>query len=311
MSEEQDLKQARDFIAENNKDQASKILWRLYQSGNQKAKLEAILSLLVVLDHFTENEKLLEITEEGLKNASMLGKGDVEAYLLTEKCNFLLTKLGFMIYRQKNLKLSANVFKWIGFSTEHEKKEFEIIVQQREEIEKEVQKLEVSVLNLTKISKDYYFRGHIFSRLGDLYSSKFLNDQLDLMIGGKTRSKIGNIYFVRRWNLGRWFLYGSKDRKKITDDWNKCIYFFKLAISEFKSGKYGGEMAHACYNLAVKYKLAFQFSKAKKFLKQAQELAEEHNEKRLLSQITLFRKELADKNKNIRNYVEEFGLDLP
>jgi len=311
MSEEQDLKQARGLIAENNKDQASGILWRLYKSHNLKIKLDAILSLLVILDHFTENEKLLNLVEEGLKITSTLGKRDVEAYLLAEKCNFLLTKVGFMIYRQKNLKLSANVFKWIGFSTEREKKEFEAIVQQRKELEEEAQKLEADVLNIIQNNKDHYSKGHIFSRLGDLYSSKFLNDQLDLMIGGKIRSKIGNIYFVRKWSLGKWFLYKSKDRRKIKDDWDRCVYFFKLAISEFEFGKFGGEMAHACYNLAVKYKTAYQFINAKKFLKQAQELAEKYNEKRLLAQIVLFQKELKNKNKSIRNYVEEYGLDLP
>lgn len=311
MSEELDLKQARNFIAENKKEEASKILWALHKSHNPKIKLDAVLSLLVIMDHFTENEKLLELAENGLRITSMLGKRDIEAYLLTEKCNFLLTKVGFMIYRQKNLKLSANVFKWIGFSTEREKEEFEAIVKKRKELEEKAQKLEVDVLNLMQNNKDHYSKGHIFSRLGDLYSSRFLNNQLDLMIGGKTRSKIGNIYFVRKWNLGRWFLYKSKDRKKIKDDWNKCVYFFKLAILEFESGKFGGEMAHACYNLAVKYKTAYRFSKAKKFLKQAQGLAEKHNEKRLLAQIALFQNELKNRNKSIRNYVEEYGLDMP
>jgi len=311
MLEEQDLKKARDFIAENNKDQASKILWGLYQSHNLKIKLNTILSLLVILDHFTENEKLLEITEEGLKITSMLKDKGVEIYLLTEKCNFLLSKTGFMIYRQKNLKLSANVFKWIGFSTEQEKNEFETIIQQRKETEQEMQKLEIVIADFIKDSKNHYFNGNIFLRLGDFYSAKFLNDQLDLMIGGKIRSKIGNIYFIRKWNLDKWLLYKKEDRKKIKDDWSKCVYFFKSAILNFKSGGHDTEMAHACYNFALKYKLVFRFRKAKKLLEQAQKIAEKCNEKRLLSKIILFRKELADRNKNIRNYVEEYGLDLP
>jgi len=311
MSEEQDLKRARDFIAENNKDQSSKILWGLYQSHNLKIKLDTILSLLVILDHFTENEKLLEIIEEGLKITSILKDKGIETYLLTEKCNFLLNKIGFMIYRQKNLKLSANVFKWIGFSTEREKNEFETIIQQRKEKEQEIQKLEIIISDFIKDSKNHYFNGNISLRLGDFYSSKFLNDQLDLMMGGKIRSKIGNIYFIRKWNLDKWLLYKNEDRKKIKGDWNKCVYFFKLAISNFKSGGHDTEMAHAYYNFAIKYKLVFQFRKARKLLERAQELAEKCNEKRLLSQIVLFRKELTDRNKNIRNYVEEYGLDLP
>ena len=64
MSEELELNQARNLIATNNNDKAIKILWKLYESHNLKIKLDAILCLLVSLDHFTENIKLIKLTDE-------------------------------------------------------------------------------------------------------------------------------------------------------------------------------------------------------------------------------------------------------
>lgn len=311
MSEAQDLKLARELIAESKKDEASKILWKLYESRNPKMKLDAILGLLVTLDHFTENMKLLRITEEGLKIASSLAGEDTATYLLVEKCNFLNTQFGFMLYRQKNLKMAANVFKWIDFATEREKREFEALNQKRKEIEHEIQNLENRVLNSVKNSENHYFKGNIYLRFGKLYGSKFFHEQLNSMIGGKTRSMIGNVYFVRRWNLGKWFLYRKQGRKRINDCWAKCVNFLESAISEFRAGGYNGEMAHAYYNLAVKHGLAFGFKKAKIFLEQADKLARENNEKALIPKIELYRQQLVNKNRNIRDYVGEYGLDLP
>lgn len=310
MSEEQNLKQARNFIDENNKPKAVEILWKLYQSDNQKIKLDTILCLLVILDRSIENNKIIEIIDEGLKIAPKIDK-DIEAYLLIQKCCLLLIRLSLMIYRQKNLKLAAQVFKWINFSTEREKEEFELIIKQKQKIEEETQRLEDNVCNYIQVNKSHRTRGRIFLELSEIYNLKYSNNQLDLMIGGKKRSWLGNKYLIKRWNLGKWFLYNSKGRKKLKENWHECLNFMDLAISEFKAGRFNEELAHAYYNLAVKYQFIFQFRKAKKALKLALKLAEEYNCKRLLAQITLLGKRLKEKNKNIKNYVEEFGLDLP
>jgi tetratricopeptide (TPR) repeat protein len=311
MSEEKEIEKTRKLITENNFDEASKILWKLYQSKNSKIKLDSILALLVVLDRSTENETLLAIADVGINLFSKDSSNGTKVYLMTEKCSFLLTKLGFMSYRQANLKLSASIFKWINFSTEREKKEFEIINQKKSSIELELQHLEEVILNHLEIDDDHYSRGNIYMRLGDCYNQKLSNTQLDAMVGGKTRSKIGNIYFIRRWRLDKWVVYNSKGRKEIRNLWQKCVQNFERAISEFESGSNYVELAHAYYNLAVKYKFAFQFIKAKKCLKKSSELAKEYNESQLLSKIELLNQMIANKNQDVRNYVEEYGLDMP
>lgn len=311
MSESEILKEAHKLIAANETEKATLLLWKLYTSKNPLIRLNAILSLLAVLNYVTQNDKLLEITNIGIIIASELRKDDVRAFLLGKKGTFLLTLLSELIYRQKNLILSAGVFKWIDFSLQRDKEEFETIKLKRIELEKEVADLESIILKLAESSSSNYFRGHIFMTLGDFYSSKSLNDCLDISIGGKKRSMMGNIYFVRRWGLDKFILYKKVDRKKIKSEQNKCFDFFQKAIFEFETGKLWVDLAHAYYNLAIKYKVVFSFIKAKHYLNKARVLAESSDEKRLLKQIDHLKEGIADKNKNIKNYVDEFGLDLP
>lgn len=311
MSEIQKLKEAQRLISINDVEKATPLLWELYSSNNPNTKLNAILSLLAVLDYVTDTEKILQIIKGGIKIATSMGKNDVIAFLLGRKSFFLESVLGFLIYRQKNLVLSANVFKWINFATEKEKREFEKITNKRQQIEKEIREIENTILRMAESSSDHYFRGHVFMAVGEIYGSRYLNDKLDLMIGGRLRSKIGNIYWVRRWRLDNLLLYRSSDRRKIVGHKRDCVRFFKLSISEFEAGGNESDMAHACYNLAVKLNMMFHFHGAARYLYQAERLARKTNEGRLLAQVLSFRSDLKNKNKNVRNYVEEFGLDLP
>jgi cell division protein FtsB len=311
MSEWDTLKEARRLIAGNKIDEATPLLWRLYSSTNSAIKLDAILILIGILNAVTQNDKLLEIVDAGITTAESMGKTDIRGFLLARKSIFLRSQLGLLIYRQKNLLLSAYVFRWINFSTEREKKEYEAISKKREELEKEITELQNTVLELARSSTNNYFKGHIYTAIADLYSSKLFHDQVDFIRGGRMRNIIGNIHFIKRWKLGKWFLYRSKDRKTIMIDQGESIRFYKLAISEFKTGKYITELAQAYYNLAAKFKITYCFKRSTKYLRLAEGLAKKINDQRLLSQILLLRKGIADKNRNIRNYVEELGLDLP
>ena len=170
--------------------------------------------LLVVYDHVTENDKLLLATDEGIKIATTLGLDSVRTYLIGRKAIFLTSALSWMVHRQKNLMLSSNVFGWIDFSLERDKNEYEAIIERRVTIEKEIAVLIAEVIEKTEASSDHYFRGSTFSAIGDFYSSIYFCYLLDFQSGGKIKSKIANMYFVRRWNL-IFFLYDKTSRQKI------------------------------------------------------------------------------------------------
>jgi len=310
MSERDEIKKAHLLISEGKEGEAEKILWPISASKEPMNKIDAILALLVVLDHITENDKLLEVTNAGIEATEKINRKDVLAFLMGKKCMFLLTNLSTMIHREKNLMLSANVFKWIEFSLERDKKEYDLIKEARKGVEKDVEELASKVIGMAEAATDHYFRGAIYSSIGDYYSSKYLANQLDFMKGGKTRSRIANLFFVRRWNLDK-LLYDKGSRKKLRESWKRCVLYFEKSIAEYKAGGKTSEEAHTIYNLAVKYKITYSFGKAKKLLSKAKILAEAQKEERLLKRIALLEKEVADKNKHMRNYVEEMGLDMP
>lgn len=303
------LDNARKLIAEGKHREARKILETI-TTQDLNVRLDVLLTFLVVLDHVTENDKLLDVATEGIKIATKLRNNEAYYYLIARKSIFLITRLSSMIHRQKNLMLSSNVFDWINFSLERDKNEYEAIVEMRKPIEKESNSLIEKVIKQSEMCKDHYFRGHLFSAVGDFYSSKYLNDMLDFQKGGKIKSKIANLYFVRRWSLDR-YLYDKVSRRKIMNSKMKCIQYFEKSINEFRlSGKKSYE-ANAIYNLSVKMKIFYTFGRAKILLARTKHIALELQEKPLLQKIDILEKELADKNRNMRDYVSEMGLDMP
>jgi hypothetical protein len=310
MSETELFDEASRLIATNEGERAAPLLWRLHQSANDVTKLNAILALLVVLDPIINGDTLFEIADEGLIIAAKLGSNEVRVYLLGKKSVQLANQLGLLIYRQKNLKLSANIFEWIDFSLERDRREYETIAQRRSEIERELEKSEDTILKVAESSTSHEARGNIYSTLGDLHSMNYFNRKLDLMRMGRTRSRMANLHFVRRWNLDR-FLYDRQSRKKIDSSRDSCIQYCKKAIEEFELGNLIVETTYATYNLAAKLQAMNYFVRAKKVLAKAKQLAETSSDKRLLNQIAAVEERIAGRNQNIKNYVEELGLDLP
>jgi len=309
MANTKELNNARNLIAEGRHPEARKILETI-TTQDPKVRLDILLAFLVVLDHITENDKLLNVAAEGIEIATELGNDEVCSYLMARKSILLLARLSSMVHRQKNLMLSSNVFEWIDFSLERDEKEYEAIVEMRKPLEKEIDSLIEAVIEQAEKGTDHYFRGHLFSAIGDFYSSKYLNDMFDFQKGGKIKSKIANLCFTRRWNLDR-FLYDSISRRKIMDSKAKCIRYFERSINEFHMDGKKSEEVNAIYNLAVKMKLFYTFGRAKKLLAKAKLIAVELQEKPLLQKITILEKEVADKNRHMRDYVAEMGLDMP
>jgi len=309
MSEQKKLNKARNLFDQGEYTEARKLLESI-TTKNPAIRLNVLLAFLGVLDNVTENDKLLSIANEGIEIATKTSNESVRSYLLGKKCTFLLYSLSSMAYRQGNLVLSARVFEWIDFSLERDKKEYEAIAKEREKLEKKIESTLGSVIERAEQEPDHELRGHQFSTIGDAYSSIYLFDKLRFQEGGKIKSKIANVFFIRRWNLDK-YLYKKDARRKIDGSRKKCVQYFERSIKEFELAGMKSEQAHSIYNLAVKLQLFNQFRRAKKLLVEARVLAESISEKRLLDKIGDLEKSVADKNRNIRDYVSEMGLDMP
>jgi hypothetical protein len=311
MSESQELKEALEFITLGQCEKAVPLLWKLYASKDSEIKLTAAMNLLVALDGVTENKKLLAVTNETIKLAAAMGRKGTRIYLLSKKVEILSRDLTFLTYRQNNLKLAARVFHWIDFSLEKDKEEYEAIFAKKDKLEKEISSLELEVLAAIKYNNNHSLRGYIFISLGQLYFHRYIFYHLDLMNGGRIKSKIMNFYFVRRWHFNTLIGFDRNARRKIREAYKKSINYFEKSIEEFKVGNLESDLARALYSLAVQYTITYRFSKARTHLNQARQLAERIDEKALLTQINELEKRIKDKNKHPRDYVEELGLDLP
>jgi len=311
MPESDELQAAQSLVAAGAKDRALPILWKLYVSKNPAITLDAGLCLLAALNQQTENEKLLEVTEGTIKVADSLGKADIRAYLLANKAQLLFIKLSDLTYQQHNLNLAAKAFKWIDFSLESDKAEFAQLAAERKRLKEEIASLEAGALAAIHSNPNRYLRGRVLMSLGEIAFSRFLDDQLDLSIGGTFRSKIMNIHFVRRWHLDRFIGFTRNGRRQLRKSQKSSFAYFGQAIQEFRTNGYKTDLAHALYGLAVKLAITFRFRKARHYLVQATQLAEAENANALIVQIGELEKRMKDKYRHPRNYVEELGLDLP
>ena len=311
MSESQDLEKALSFITSGQKEEAISLLEKLCSSKNPEIKLNATTNLLDQIDRVTENKKCIALTNQAIQLAATLGSKGTLVYLLSRKAEFLLGELTSLAYRQGNLKLAARVFQWIDFSLERDKKEYETIIAEKERIGKEIFSLEHDVIAAIQPSKDNYLRGRIFMSFGEIFFERFLLHQLDLAFAGRLKSKIMNIYYVKRWHLNLMIGFDKQARKKILEAFKKSINYYEKAIKEFKEDNLETDLAYALHGLAVKYTLTYRFSRAKKYLNQARQIAERKNEKALIFQANELEKRIKDKYKHPKNYVEELGLDLP
>lgn len=311
MPEVDELRTAQHFIEQGMSAQAQPLLWKLLQSKNPAIALNAGLSLLAALDHVRQNDTLLEITDRCLGIACTLAKRDIHVFLLLQKAEFLFRKMSHLLYQEQNLKLAANVFRWLDFSLQEDKAEYAALGEQRSQLEKDISALEAEVRKELHANSDHYFQGKILMGVAELSFSRFMYDLGSLVNAGRWKSKIMNFYPVRRWNLDKLIGYDRKARRKLRDSFRTASALYEKAMQEFAAGHHESDSAHVAYALALKHALTFRFSKATKFLNRAKLLGNSERDKNLFVHINDLEKLIKDRYRHPKNWVEEFGWDLP
>ncbi|HEX5412375.1 MAG TPA: hypothetical protein VFZ27_11010 [Terriglobia bacterium] len=241
------------------------ILWKLYLSQNPEIVLDAGLALLAALDQFAQNDALLQIANRTITIASALKRNDKCAFLLTQKAVYLSRKLSELLYRQQNLKLAAKAFQWIDFSLVEDKEEYAALGAESSRLENEIAGLEAAALAELQTNQNHYLQGKVLLGMAEISFSRFMYDLGAPVNSGPWKSKILNIYFVRRWNLDKLIGYNREGRSRLRDSFRKAIKLFKRAMEAFTTGQYKSDAAHVAYALALKHALTFHFSKARKF----------------------------------------------
>jgi hypothetical protein len=309
MSDQEKLDKARMLYAQGEYAEARELLEEI-ATDDLEIRLDVLLLRLCVLDHVTENDKLLAAADEGIEIATRLGKDSVRSFLKGKRCFYLFSDISQLVYRRTNLTLASRVFEWVGFSLERDKQEHEAIVERQKQLELKAEASLKQAIEETEQISDHTFRAHQFSTIGDIFSSKYLIDKLAFQRGGRLRSKIANMQFVRRWNFDL-YLYDRESRKRITESEERCVRYSERSIEEFGLAGREAEQAHASYNLGCKMVIFNRFNRAAQLARRARMLTESTGELRLLEKIEELERNIANRNRNLRDYVSEMGLDMP
>jgi hypothetical protein len=227
------------------------------------------------------------------------------------RAQFLFRDLSDLLYRQQNLKLAAKAFRWIDFSLEEDKAEYAAIGERITHLEQEIAALEGGVLAEVQSNPDRYFQGKALMGLGEIAFSRFMYDLGALVNGGRWKSKIMNLYVVRRSNLDKLIGYDRKARRKLRDSFRDAVALYKRAMEEFRAGDYRSDAAHAAYALALRHTVTFRFSKATTYLKLAKSMGNPEDDRNLFIHIRELEKMIKDRYRHPTNRVKELGLDLP
>jgi hypothetical protein len=292
-------------------DQANVLLENLYRNANNAQKVEVVKRFAVTAKDIPRIYKLSHRLDEAILISTAYGKWDEVLYFESEKLNCLVHKLSMMVYRQANLRLSGQVFPWLGFALESNKNEYEQLEEQAVNIGSKANKLSEKIITDLK-SKNWSASlvARVYLQLADYYSSLYLHYLQKYIRGGKIKSKIANNHFVRRWNLFL-YLYTKDERRKIFEVRELSFKYSQLAVDEFTKDLDKSGSAHALYNYAIKLCTCNKFVRALKALEEAEKSLDNERDAFLLNQIIEYRAQVKDKNRNIRDYVDELGLSRP
>ena len=312
MSEKDVLGRAQQLINQGKEADAAQLLWPLCESRNHVVRLNAVFTLLFILDPFKEIDSLIDsliaLVDKGIEASVRLSLSDERAYLLSRKTHYLLNRLSMLVNRAKNLTLSERMFTWIDFSLERDKEEYAAIQDQRAKIENEIASMAAVAEKMAEKCKEHRLRGQVFESIGDYYSAWFFLDYLDFQHGERFREKLLNLHFFRRWNLV-YFLYDRDSRKKILRSKRKCFEYFERAVAEFEAANLKHDIARASYRLSTKLMQMNHFRRANQMLLKAMSYADKSDSK-LASQISQLEQRIKERNSVHPNYVEDLGLDI-
>lgn len=299
------------LISSGDFDQANAFLEKMYNHLNNTQKVEAVKRFAVTAKDLVRIYKLSHRLDQVILISTAYGKWDEVLYFESEKLNCLVHKLSMMVHRQANLRLSGQVFPWLGFALESNKNEYEQLEEQAVKIDSKANKLAEKIITDLKTKNwSASLVARVYLQLAEYYSSLYLHYLQKYIHGGKIKSRLANNRFVRRWNLFL-YLYAKDEKRKILEVREQSFKYSQLAVDEFIKDLDKSGTAHALYNYAIKLDTCNKFARALKALEDAEKTLDKERDIYLLNQIIEYRKQVKDQNFDNTDYVEELGLARP
>lgn len=298
MSEENKYKRATDLLMEGKRKEASTILLTLYKQTTKRGfKVQLIDALLVALDPIKDNQKLIDMSSEGIKLASELRMSAPRAHFMGRKADFLMSRVSSYRYQRSNLKLTPG---WIGFSTEADKRSYEELTAEIEGFEKEVDQLLTEAIFIAERIDNKRALGFILMSKASAENYRYLYYKMEYMSG---TLKVKVWLLLHRYGFEVPILFGLKYHKTLKE------YLDSFTASYLRAAKLLDEIGDdtagfAYYDLAVNLKTAYKFRRTNKYLCRAKVIAERSNNTLLDSKIKELEKSIKARNKDIPNYLE-------
>jgi len=300
MSEENDLKKMIELLMAGKRKEAAAGLLNLYPRITKKElRLQLIDASLSTLDPIKENQKLIEMSAEGVKIAEDLQMPNLQAHFMGNKANFLMDKITFLQHQRYSLKLAPG---WIEFSTEADKKQYEIIIKEVERREKEINTLLAQAMILAEQSGDKKVLGRILMFRGSVESTRHLHHKIKCFSGNSKVKRWLKFKFLHHLILKYPFIFNKKQSKRLKSFVASFTSDFLRAAQVFEEIK-DPTAGYAYHNLANNLKSAYRFKKAKKYLKKAESVAKEYNDTLLMRQVKIMKKAIKAKNRDIPDYI--------
>jgi len=306
MSEKSELKKAMDLAMQGKRKEAAAILVALEPRIKEpNLRLQLIDASLSSLSPVKDNPKLIELAEEAIKITIVAGVTDYQAHFMSRKADLLRFQITLRWHRMSSLTLTPS---WIGFATEADKKEYEILASEVKKMEDESESLLAQALALADKSENKKTKAYILMDRGQVSSSKYLQR--------KTDSLRGTFY-------GKLWVKSQSCRYPIFENFfaltNATVRELPRYVKSFRTdlleaGKLLEEIndsaaSSAYFNLANEMKTAYRFREAKKYLKKARIIALKHSDTAMVAKIDEMEKIVAARNKDVPDYLNGGARD--
>jgi len=297
MSVKKNLEKANKLMKAGNTNEAAEIYSEIYRkSNNVEYKLTAICCLSSLLNPANDNDKLIEICDDGINIATSQNKFPLKAMFLAQKAHILHIRNSIFTYKRKNIKLAAysHHFVWTEFSLEMDKKEYELLTKEIDENNKLIDELLVEALNIQKIKGNNSAVAEVLMSKSKIYTERRHIFTLEAIKSSKLFS------LFKYFHLKYPFMFKLKDKKKIRE-YSRISDETMLEAAELyrRSGDMEGE-ASAYFNLAVDLKARKPKSRIMyKYYNKAKEIAKSCNYTILLQKAKLFEESLSKSRKKV------------
>jgi len=262
-------------------------------------RLQIIDAALSALDPVRENGRLISLSEEAVGISRHYGRKDLESFFMSRKADFLSTKITFLQYKQRNLKLSPD---WTEFSTEQDREEFQKLTQEIKEVNEEIDNLLNSALSIAEQTKSQQNVARILMASASIESARYLQYKTECL-GSNFRAKLWLKFPIMRYPiLETSFIFpGDQGRtlNKFVDSFTKKF----IKATQVLRGVDDSLAGYAYHNLANDLKTAYRFRQAKKYLIRARVVAEKYNDALLKKQVEALGRAIKARNKDIPDYI--------